>query len=103
MFLLFLNLYMAMFTGTWTNYQWQYWINYNHIKENVSLLGTFITSIFGDNQMTNLGDLFNANMEQSLLNIVCFILALITSIGIVVLAVKGIKKVFGVFFMGIRR
>ena len=53
--------------------------------------------------MTNLGDLFNENMEQSIINIICFVLALITSISIVVLAVKGIKKVFGIFFMGIRR
>lgn len=64
-------------------------------------LGTFVTSIFSDGNYTTLGtDLFYNSIN--IFYVTSLILALITSIGIVVLAVKGIKRVFGVFFMGIR-
>lgn len=101
MFLLFFNLYLAMFTGTWVNNSWSD-IYYN-AGQAFNSLGTFITSIFGDGNFNGLGDALFANNDRiGLLMILSLVLATITSIGIVVVATKGIKKLFTVFFYGVR-
>ena len=109
MFALFLKLYVSMFTGEWVGNTSNNMLQSTFtpiLKE----LGTFITSIFGDNQMTNFGETLssytsfgsNAVGVPNYLLLISLVLALITSIGIVVMAVKGVKKAFGIFFMGIR-
>lgn len=86
-----------MFTGTWISHTWQSWSQ--TFQPSMDVLGKFITSIFGDSTYTTLGtDLSDAMF----LSIFANILTLITCIGIVVMAVKGIKRVFSIFFMGIR-
>lgn len=101
MFLLFLNLYMAMFSGVWRNYGMQTYISY--LKPLFNDIGLFFTSIFGNNQMTTLGDAIFANSSDfPYFALIALVLATITSISIVIMAVKGIKKAFGIFFMGIR-
>lgn len=106
MFALFYSLYLAMFTGRWRAITLE---NMNSIlKPIANAIGEFITSIFGDNvSFSTLGDILfsGTNLDTTIPNslaLVAFILALITSIGIVVMAVKGIKKVFGIFFYGVK-
>lgn len=104
MFTLFFNLYYAMFRGVWQNYT----INdlKNLLTNAFNGLGTFLTSIFNDSAtMDTLGNvLFESNITgaQPYMLVTSFVLASITSIGIVVMAVKGVKKAFGIFFMGLR-
>lgn len=96
MFVFFFSLYLAMFTGTWFNYSLNDVLEY--VKVTANALGQLVTSVFGDLQMTNFGDLIY-NYYPELISIV---LATITSIGIVIVATKGIKKLFTVFFYGVR-
>lgn len=104
---LFINLYLAMFTGRWNNIPGV--LSYTAVLKDIfNGLGTFLTSIFGDAQMLNFGDVIatttviNFVEYPNWLVLISFVLALITSIGIVVMAVKGIKRVFSIFFMPIR-
>lgn len=105
MFALFFSLYYAMLTGFWTNFDYgsifQSGTANTALKNVLNSFGKLLTSIFSDGlTYDTLGnDFINGGNVISLL---AFVLALITSIGIVVVAVKGIKRVFGVFFMGIR-
>lgn len=104
MLLLFINLYTAMFRGTWVNYQWNTYIE--RLRTFFNGFGEFLTSIFNnvDTPMTTLGNTMfpSSDMDFTLIILVSTILALITSIGIVVMAVKGVKKAFGIFFGHIR-
>jgi hypothetical protein len=96
-----------MFSGQWSNVSWTqlFWQESTpntNMKNGLNSLGKLLTSIFNDgaDAVTTFG---NEMMNQgTIISLVSFVLALITSIGIVVMAVKGIKRVFGVFFMGIR-
>ena len=102
MFALFFSLYYSMFTGSWTYYSNPNWI-YQLIKNGVNGLGIFITSIFGDNTTyTGFADNILGSNLEGLYGIVALVLATITSIGIVIMAVKGVKKAFGIFFGLIR-
>ena len=99
MFVLFFYLYRSMFLGSWSMYDLS--AMNTMVNNSVTQVGRIVTSIFGDysHQITDLGTTFQVS---DLINLTSYILALITCIGIVWLSVKGIKKVFGVFFMGIR-
>lgn len=105
MFALFYSLYYSLFKGSWTLY------TFTEItlttKTILNGLGTFLTSIFNDNANTydTLGETIvgsTFNNIPNILSLCALILALITSIGIVVMAVKGVKKAFGIFFGHIR-
>lgn len=108
MFTLFFSLYFAMLRGTWQN------IATNQIpalvKPVTNSIGEFLTSLFNnvDTPMSSLGDALFQEMATGgsyympFQALVAVILALITSIGIVVMAVKGVKKAFGIFFMLMR-
>lgn len=103
MFALFYNLYIAMFTGVWVQNDTSAIIS--QITRPFNVIGKFLTSIFNnvDTPMEDLGTTLFSNNTNYMLYLVSFVLALITSIGIVVMSVKGVKKAFGIFFMGIRR
>lgn len=107
MFALFFSLYLAMFRGSWQP------VTLNGIssviKDAINAFGEILTSIFNNvnTPMTNLGDVltqveYTYTGAPLYLNVVSFILALITSIGIVVVAFKGIKRIFTIFFQGVR-
>ena len=108
MFALFFSLYYSMFTGTWAN------TNTSTIMQIMTKIlnafGIWTSSLFNnvDTPMSTLGDTifgispYTSITYQNIYVLVAFILALITCIGIVVMAVKGIKRVFSIFFMPIR-
>lgn len=112
MFALFFSLYMSMFRGLWFNFSLTE--IQNIMKPCLNGIGSFFTSLFNDvnTPMETLGDVLTANVNlyvdgflrafPTYMGLVAFVLALITSIGIVVVATKGIKKIFTVFFYGVR-
>lgn len=106
MFALFYNLYLAMFSGRWNAFTLNGISTLN--KTLINKLGELLTSIFNNvsTPLNDLGDIMlsieSTSNSPLYLHLIALILATITSIGIVVMAVKGVKKAFGIFFMGIR-
>lgn len=102
MYCLFYSLYVAMFIGSWQLFSWA--DVKTHLQAPLNDIGTFLTSLFNnvDNPFSTLGDAMFASYYPKFIYLAAFVLALITSIGIVVVATKGIKKIFTVFFYGVR-
>lgn len=100
MFSLFYSIYLALFTGFWESFTIDE-ACYN-ISRSVDGLGMFLTNIFGDGYYDRLGDSLFYDGYNPFFSIVAFILALITSIGIVVAVIKAIKHIFTIFFEGLR-
>lgn len=100
MFALFFSLYLSMFMGSWINPATRDIGLY--INTLINKLGEVLTSLFNGttSPVLDLGTTLTSSYGgvPMYLSLVAFVLALITSIGIVVAAVKGIKKIFYVFF-----
>lgn len=99
MFSLFFSLYLALFTGHWLYLD--YYQVTGHMRNVFDGLGEFLTNIFGDGSYNRLGaTLFDS--DETLFFLISFILAIITTIGIIIVATKGIKRIFAIFFEGLR-
>ena len=97
MYAFFFNLYTALFTGTWENQN--YAVVSNLTKYAVNDLGTFLANIIGgnhsDNYVMQLGD-------NTLRYVVITFLSTITFISICLAVLGLVKKIFSIFFSGVR-
>ena len=100
MFSFFFSLIASLFIG-----DWRYFTDLQQIGDRISNpltgLGILVTSTFNNvtEPMINLSDYFGS---MDIIYLVSFVMAVVVTIGVIVAVVNIIKRIFTIFFQGVR-